>query len=49
MDNLDAAVSLHIMYDNLARVRETLETTPAMAAGLTDHVSTLEEITSRQD
>ena len=36
--------SLYFMYDNFGRVHQTLRVTPAMEAGLTDHVWTIEEI-----
>ena len=39
-----AAVSMHVAYYNLARVHETLRTTPAMALGVTDHVWELDEL-----
>ncbi len=46
--NLAAAVSLHFMYYNFARPHKTLANpyprTPAMAAGVTDHVWEVEEI-----
>ncbi len=32
------------MYYNFARVHQTLKTTPAMAAGVADHVWTVEEL-----
>jgi hypothetical protein len=32
------------MYYNFARIHKTLRVTPAMAAGLADHVWSLEEI-----
>jgi IS1 family transposase len=38
------AVALHFMYYNFARVHRTLRVTPAMEAGVADHVWTLEEI-----
>lgn len=38
------AVSVHFMYYNFGRIYKTLRVTPAMAAGVTDHVWTLEEI-----
>jgi len=51
LENLTAAVSLHFMYYNFARPHMTLtkraggiKTTPAMAAGVADHVWTLTEI-----
>lgn len=46
VENLAAAVSLHFMHYNFCRVHQSLDkrTTPAMAAGLTDHVWTLREL-----
>lgn len=44
VENLEHAVSLHFMHYNFARVHKTLRVTPAMEAGITDHVWTLEEI-----
>jgi IS1 family transposase len=38
------AISLHFMHYNFARIHKTLRVTPAMQAGVTDHVWTLEEI-----
>jgi IS1 family transposase len=49
-ENLAAAVSLHFMHYNFARTHQSLKTeqgyqqTPAMAAGIADHVWTLQEI-----
>ncbi len=37
-------VAIHAVYYNFARIPRTLRTTPAMAAGLSDHVWSLEEI-----
>jgi IS1 family transposase len=44
IENHEAAVSLHYAYYNWCRIRQTLRVTPAMEAGLTDHVWTLEEL-----
>jgi len=44
VENLAHAVSLHFMYYNFCRIHQTLRVTPAMEAGITDHVWTLEEI-----
>jgi IS1 family transposase len=44
VENLAAAVSLHFMHYNFCRVHQTLGTTPAVAAGITDHVWTVHEI-----
>jgi hypothetical protein len=50
VENLAAAVSLHFMYYNFGRKHTTLKgETPAMAAGVTDHVWTPEEIASLLD
>lgn len=45
VENLAAAVALHFMYYNFGRIHKTLRVTPAMEAGVSDHVLTLEEIT----
>jgi len=37
-------VALHFMYYNFAKVHQTLRVTPAMEAGVADHVWTVEEI-----
>ena len=42
--NLECAVALHFMYYNFGRVHKTLRVTPAMQAGVSDHVWSLEEI-----
>ena len=44
IENLTAAVSLHFAYYNFCRVHKTLGTTPAVAAGITDHVWKLHEL-----
>jgi IS1 family transposase len=44
-----AAISLHYMHYNFARVHQSLRITPAMAAGISDHVWSLEEIISLLD
>ncbi len=44
IDNLEAAVALHFMYYNFCRIHKTLRVTPAMEAGISDHVWSLEEI-----
>ncbi len=42
--NLEGAVNLWVSYYNLCRVHETLRCTPAMAAGLTDHIWSIGEL-----
>ena len=44
IENHEAAIALHYMRYNFARIHQTLRVTPAMAAGITDHVWSLEEI-----
>lgn len=44
VDNLRHAVNLHFMFYNFARIHQTLRITPAMAAGVSDHVWEIEEI-----
>ena len=44
VENHEAAVALHFMFYNFARMHQTLRITPAMAAGISDHVWSLEEI-----
>ncbi len=46
VENLRAAVALHFMYYNFARIHQSLRVTPAMEAGLADHVWDIEEIVS---
>ncbi len=47
--NHEAAVALHFMHYNFCRVHQTLRVTPAMEAGLADHVWSLEEIVGLLD
>jgi IS1 family transposase len=44
IENHIAAVAIHFIHYNFARIHKTLRITPAMAAGLSDHVWSLEEI-----
>ena len=44
IENLAHAVALHFMYYNFGRIHKTLRVTPAMEAGISDHVWSLEEI-----
>jgi hypothetical protein len=44
VDNHKAAVALHFMHYNFARIHQTLRVTPAMEAGVSDHVWEIEEI-----
>ena len=44
VENHAAMVAIHFLYYNFARIHKTLRVTPAMVAGLSDHVWSLEEI-----
>ena len=44
VENHEAAIALHYMHYNFCRVHKTLRVTPAMEAGLTDHVWETKEI-----
>ena len=44
VENLKAAVALHFVHYNFCRVHQTLRVTPAMEAGIADHVWGLREI-----
>src|SRR6266700_1842492 len=39
-DNLKAALALYFAYYNFCRIHKTIKMTPAMAAGITNHVWT---------
>jgi len=43
-ENLEAALALHFWFYNFCRVHGTLRVTPAMEAGIVDHVWTLSEL-----
>lgn len=45
-ENLRHAVAIHYMHYNFCRIHKSLRVTPAMEAGLTDHVWTLGELVS---
>jgi len=49
LDNHEAAIALHFMHYNFARVHQTLRVTPAMEAGIADHPWSLEEIVGLLD
>ena len=44
LENHEAAIALHFMWYNFGRIHQTLRCTPAMEAGVSDHVWTIEEI-----
>jgi hypothetical protein len=47
VENLRAAVSLHFAHYNFVRVHRTLRVTPAMEAGVSDRLWTLNELVER--
>ncbi len=49
VENHAAAVALYFMYYNFARVHQTLRVTPAMEAGVSGHVWSIEEIVALLD
>ncbi len=44
VDNLGHAVALHFMYYNFCRIHKSLRVTPAMEAGITDKLWSVEDI-----
>jgi len=44
VENHEHAVALHFMHYNFCRIHQTLRITPAMQAGVSDHVWSLEEV-----
>jgi IS1 family transposase len=49
VENLQAAVALHMMHYNFARIHTTTRVSPAMAAGVTNHLWSIEEIVGLLD
>jgi len=43
------ALAIYFMFYNFGRIHQSLRVTPAMEAGLTDHVWNLEEIAALSD
>jgi hypothetical protein len=43
-ENLEHAVALHFMHYNFCRIHQSLRVTPAIEAGVSDHVWSLEEV-----
>jgi hypothetical protein len=44
LENLKAALALHFAHYNFMRVHRTLRVTPAMEAGITDHIWTWRDL-----
>jgi IS1 transposase len=49
VENHAHAVALYFLHYNFARIHKTLRVTPAMVAGLADHVWSMEEIVTLLD
>ncbi len=49
VENLQYAVALHFMHYNFCRVHQTLRVTPAMEAGVADHVWSIAEVVGLLD
>jgi IS1 family transposase len=44
LENHEHAIAIHYMYYNFGRIHQSLRVTPAMEAGISDHVWSIEEI-----
>jgi len=44
IENHEAAVALHYMWYNFVRIHQSLRITPAMAAGVSDHLWSFQEV-----
>jgi IS1 family transposase len=49
LDNHRWAVALYFMHYNFCRIHQTLRVTPAMEAGITDHVWTINEVVAMME
>jgi hypothetical protein len=49
VENLQHALSLHFMYYNFTRIHQSLRRSPAMAAGVTSHLWSVQEIAKLVD
>lgn len=49
LENHEHAIAIHYMHYNFGRIHKTLRVTPAMEAGVSDHVWSLEEIAKLAD
>jgi hypothetical protein len=49
IENHACAVALHYMHYNFCRIHKSLRVTPAMEAGVTNHVWEIEEIIDLMD
>ena len=49
VENHEHSLAIHYMYYNFARIHQSIRVTPAMEAGISDHVWTLAEIIALLD
>lgn len=49
VENLETAVALHYMHYNFCRIHQSLRVTPAMEAGVSSHVWSIDEIIALLD
>ena len=49
LDNHIHAIALYFVFYNFCRIHKTLRTSPAMAAGITDRLWSLEDVIARVD
>ncbi len=49
VENHEHALGLHYMHYNFCRIHQTLRVTPAMEAGIADHVWNIEELVGLLD
>ena len=49
LDNHVAAIALYFVFYNLCRIHKTLRVSPAMAAGVSDRLWSLEDVVSKID
>lgn len=49
LENHEHAIAIHYMYYNFGRIHQSLRVTPAMEAGISDHVWSIEEIVGLLD
>jgi len=49
IENLGHALALHFVHYNFCRIHQTLRVTPAMEAGISDHVWSVEELIALLD
>lgn len=49
VENMAHSVALHYMYYNFVRIHQSLRVTPAMEAGIADHLWTIEDIATLAD